>query len=124
MRRTGGTGWFDADCDHEVVGDGRDGSPQEKHPRSSAACTRPTRANGSRKSIRAVVEDALSPSRIDVLPWHDEIRFEDDLHAGDPGDRRRGQTDQLAERLTDLLETAPPALAGRLAAAPRFSDLG
>ena len=29
--------------------------------------------------IRAVVEDALSPSRIDVLPWHDEIRFEDDL---------------------------------------------
>ena len=48
--------------------------------------------------IRAVVEDALSPSRIDVLPWHDEVRFEDDLHRAiqeiaDSADR------QLAERL-------------------------
>jgi len=73
--------------------------------------------------IRAVVEDALSPSRIDVLPWHDEIRFGDDLHRAiqeiaESADR------QLAERLADLLESAPPALAGRLAAAPRFSDLG
>ena len=73
--------------------------------------------------IRAVVEDALSPSRVDVLPWHDEVRFERDLHLvieeiADTADR------QLAERLTDLLDSAPPALAGRLAAAPRFSDLG
>jgi hypothetical protein len=73
--------------------------------------------------IRAVVEDALSPSRVDVLPWHDEVRFERDLHEviqdiTDTADR------QLAERLTDLLDTAPPALAGRLAAAPRFSDPG
>ena len=73
--------------------------------------------------IRAVVEDALSPSRVDVLPWHDEVRFERDLHLviqeiADTADR------QLAERLTDLLESAPPTLAGRLAAAPRFSDLG
>ena len=42
--------------------------------------------------IRAVVEDALSPSRVDVLPWHDETRFEDDLHLGDPGDRRHGRS--------------------------------
>jgi hypothetical protein len=73
--------------------------------------------------IRAVVEDALSPSRVDILPWHDEIRFEDDLHRAiqeiaDSANR------QLAERLSDLLETAPPTLAIRLAAAPRFSDLG
>jgi hypothetical protein len=73
--------------------------------------------------IRAVVEDALSPSRVDVLPWHDEIRFGDDLQRAiqeiaDSTNR------ELAERLADLLESAPPALAGRLAAAPRFSDLG
>ena len=73
--------------------------------------------------IRAVVEDALSPSRIDVLPWHDDARFGDDLERAiheiaDSTNR------QLAERIADLLESAPPALAGRLAAAPRFSDLG
>ncbi len=73
--------------------------------------------------IRAVVEDALSPSRVDVLPWHDEAHFERDLHLviqeiADTADH------QLAERLTDLLESAPPKIAGRLAAAPRFSDLG
>ena len=73
--------------------------------------------------VRAVVEDALSPSRVDVLPWHDEIRFGDDLERAiqeiaDSAHR------ELAERLTDLLDSAPPALAGRLAAAPRFSDLG
>jgi hypothetical protein len=73
--------------------------------------------------IRAVIEDALSPSRLDVLPWHDEIRFEGDLdrairEIADETNR------ELAARLTDLLETAPPSLAGRLAAAPRFSDLG
>ena len=73
--------------------------------------------------IRAVVEDALSPSRIDVLPWHDEIRFEDDLTRAIQ-EIADGANRQLAERLTDLLETAPPGLAGRLAAAPRFSDLG
>ena len=73
--------------------------------------------------IRAVVEDALSPSRVDVLPWHDEVRFERDLHriiedVTDSADR------QLAERLAELVDSAPPVLAGRLAAAPRFSDLG
>ena len=73
--------------------------------------------------IRAVVEDALSPSRIDVLPWHDEIRFGDDLQRAihEIAETANGQ---LAERLADLLDSAPPALAGRLAAAPRFSDLG
>ena len=72
---------------------------------------------------RAVVEDALSPSRIDVLPWHDEIRFGDDLQRAIQEIAESTDT-QLAERLADLLESAPPALAGRLAAAPRFSDLG
>ena len=42
--------------------------------------------------IRAVVEDALSPSRVDVLPWHDEIRFEDDL----TGRSRRSPTRPIA----------------------------
>jgi len=73
--------------------------------------------------IRAVVEDALSPSRIDVLPWHDEIRFGDDLQRA-IHEIAESTNSELAERLADLLESAPPALAGRLAAAPRFSDLG
>jgi hypothetical protein len=73
--------------------------------------------------IRAVVEDALSPSRIDVLPWHDEIVFGDDLQRA-IHEIAETANRQLAERLADLLDTAPPALAGRLAAAPRFSDLG
>ena len=71
--------------------------------------------------IRAIAEDALSPSRVDVLPWHDEIRFEDDLtravqEIADDGQPPAGRA---ADR---LLDSAPPALAGRLAAAPRFSD--
>ncbi len=73
--------------------------------------------------IRAVVEDALNPCPVDVLPWHDEISFGDDLQRAIQ-EIAETTNRQLAERLTDLLETAPPALAGRLAAAPRFSDLG
>jgi hypothetical protein len=73
--------------------------------------------------IRAVVEDALMPCPGDVLPWHDEIRFGDDLQQAikEIAETTNGL---VAERLTDLLESAPPVLAGRLAAAPRFSDLG
>jgi hypothetical protein len=71
--------------------------------------------------IRAVAEDALNPCVTDVLPWHDEARFEDDLR-----EAVREITDSanglLTERLTDLLESAPPRLVGRLASAPRFSD--
>jgi hypothetical protein len=71
--------------------------------------------------IRAIVEDALSPG-LDVLPWHDEIRFETDLR--DAIREITETTDRLlAERLTRLLESASPALVGRLASAPRFSDL-
>ena len=71
--------------------------------------------------IRAIAEDALSPTPIDILPWHDETRFEDDLRAAvrEITDATNGL---LAERLTDLLESAPPRLMGRLASAPRFSD--
>jgi hypothetical protein len=95
------------------------GDPSEVRRNLQAAYARDRIA----EVIRAVVEDALSPSRVDVLPWHDEVRFGRDLHLvieeiADTADR------QLAERLTDLLDSAPPALAGRLAAAPRFSDLG
>ncbi len=72
--------------------------------------------------IRAIVEDALSPSQTDLLPWRDETLFEDELGAA-----VRDITDAtnvlLVARLTDLLDTAPPTLVGRLAAAPRFSDL-
>jgi len=73
--------------------------------------------------IRAVVEDALMPCPADVVPWHDEVRFGDDLQRA-IHEIAEMTNDRLAERLTDLLESAPPVLAGRLAAAPRFSDLG
>ena len=71
--------------------------------------------------IRAIAEDALSPTPIDILPWHDETRFEDDLRAAvrEITDATNGL---LTERLTDLLESAPPRLMDRLATAPRFSD--
>ena len=71
--------------------------------------------------IRAIAEDALMPYPADVLPWHDEARFEDDLREAvrDISDATNGL---LTERLTDLLESAPPRLVGRLASTPRFSD--
>ena len=74
--------------------------------------------------IRAVVEDALSPSRVDVLPWHDEVRFEDDLQRVDPRDRRRRPTASSRNGSPTCSSQRRPTLAGRLAAAPRFSDLG
>ena len=95
------------------------GDPSEVRRNLQAAYARDRIA----EVIRAVVEDALSPSRVDVLPWHDEIRFGDDLQRA-IHEIAESANQQLAERLADLLETAPPALAGRLAAAPRFSDLG
>jgi hypothetical protein len=71
--------------------------------------------------IRAIAEDALNPSPADTVPWHDEVRFGDDLR-----DAVLEITDAtnslLTERLTDLLESAPPRLMGRLTSAPRFSD--
>jgi hypothetical protein len=71
--------------------------------------------------IRAVVEDALSPSRVDDPPWHGTT-FEDDLRAAIT--EITELTDRmLAQRLTDLLEGAPPRLAGRMASSRRFPDL-
>jgi hypothetical protein len=71
--------------------------------------------------IRAIAEDALSPTPVDILPWHDEARFEDDLREAvrEITDTTNGL---LTERLTDLLESAPPRLVVRLASTPRFSD--
>jgi hypothetical protein len=71
--------------------------------------------------IRAIAEDALSPSHTDSLPWHDETLFEADLRAA-VSDVTEATTILLVRRLTDVLDSAPPKLAGRLAAAPRFSD--
>jgi hypothetical protein len=72
--------------------------------------------------IRAVAEDALIPSRVDVVPWHDETRFENELREAvrEIADAANGL---LAERLKTLLETAPSGLTDRLASAQRFSDL-
>jgi hypothetical protein len=72
--------------------------------------------------IRAVAEDALIPSRVDVVPWHDEGRFESELREAvrEIADAANGL---LAERLQTLLETAPSGLTDRLASARRFSDL-
>ena len=66
--------------------------------------------------IRAVAEDALNPSRVDVAPWHDETPFEDQLR---DAVREIAHTadGMLTQRLTSLVETAPPRVAGRLASA-------
>ncbi len=71
--------------------------------------------------VRAILEDALCPAGTDVPPWHGDALFEAELVSAvtDIG----GQTtDLVAEHLAILLETAPPRLAMRLAAAPRFVD--
>lgn len=70
--------------------------------------------------IRAVAEDALNPSRSDLL-WHDESRFEDTLRDA-VEEIAQAATGLLAVRLTDLMDTAPPRLAGRLAAVPRWFE--
>jgi len=71
--------------------------------------------------IKAVAEDALNPGRSDVLPWHDEAGFEDDL---DKAVREIADAANmlLAERLTDLLDSAPPRVVGRLASVQRWSE--
>ena len=71
--------------------------------------------------IRAIAEDALNPYPADILPWHDEARFEDDFREA-VLEITEAANGLLTERLTDLLESAPPRLVGRLASAPRFSD--
>ena len=71
--------------------------------------------------IRAIAEDALSPSHTDTLPWRDETLFEADLRAA-VTEVTEATTVLLFRRLTDVMDSAPPTLVGRLAAAPRFSD--
>ena len=72
-------------------------------------------------AIRAVAEDALNPTRSDALPWHDEAQFVNDL---DEVVREIAAAANvlLAARLVDLIESAPPRVAGRLASAPRWSE--
>jgi hypothetical protein len=71
--------------------------------------------------VGAIFEDVLSPSRTDVPPWHDDAPFEEGF-AEAVHDVADATADMLAEHLAILLETAPPRLAVRLAAAPRFVD--
>lgn len=71
--------------------------------------------------VRGVLEDALSPSRLDAPPWHKDAAFEAEF-ARAVIDITDIATDLVAEHLSILLETAPPRLAVRLAAAPRFTD--
>lgn len=71
--------------------------------------------------VRAILEDALSPAPMDEPLWHDDVLFEAEF-ARVVADITRETTDLVAEHLAILLETAPPRLAVRLAAAPRFVD--
>lgn len=72
--------------------------------------------------IRAVAEDALIPSHVDVVPWHDEAHFEDELREA-VREIAATANRQLAERLMSLLETAPTGVTDRMASARGFSDL-
>ena len=71
--------------------------------------------------IRGILEDALSPSRLDVPAWQDEAPFEAEFAEAVKA-ITDATTDLVAEHLATLLETAPPHLAVRLAAAQRFHD--
>ncbi|HEV8403456.1 MAG TPA: hypothetical protein VGQ31_10525 [Candidatus Limnocylindrales bacterium] len=71
--------------------------------------------------IRAIAEDALSPSATDALPWRDEAVFDTDLQRA-VDEITEATTILLTEALSDLLETAPPRLIGRLASTTRFAD--
>ena len=71
--------------------------------------------------VRGILEDALAPARLDVPLWHDDAAFEAEF-AQAVAEITEATTDLVAEHLAMLLETAPPRLAVRLAAAPRFMD--
>ena len=70
--------------------------------------------------VRAILEDALSPAPFQAPPWRDDPLFEAEL-AEAVRDITGATTDLVAETLAMLLETAPPRLAVRLAAAPRYA---
>jgi hypothetical protein len=71
--------------------------------------------------VRGVLEDALSPARLEAPPWHADPLFEAEF-ARAVIDITDVATDLVAEHLAILLEAAPPRLAVRLAGAPRFTD--
>lgn len=71
--------------------------------------------------ICAVAEDALTPSRSDVLPWHDEAGFEDALDRA-VREIAAAANVLLAARLEVLIESAPPRVVGRLASVPRWPE--
>ena len=71
--------------------------------------------------VRGILEDALSPARLDAHPWQDDAVFEADFIQA-VAEITDATTDLVAEHLATLLETAPPRLAVRLAAMPRFMD--
>jgi len=65
--------------------------------------------------ILAAAEDALDPGRSDPRPWAGEPAFEADLLRA--VDEIAAAADSLlAERLTELIATAPPLVVRRLAA--------
>jgi hypothetical protein len=72
--------------------------------------------------VHDVLEDALSPARLDAPPWRGDPAFEAEFERA-VIDIAEVTTDLVAEHLSILLEAAPPRLAVRLAAAPRFRDL-
>ena len=71
--------------------------------------------------IRAIAEDALSPNLTDDLPWRHEAAFDADLRRA-VDEITESTTILLTAALSDLLETAPPRLVGRLASTSRFAD--
>ena len=72
-------------------------------------------------AIRAVAEDAMSPNRPDVLPWHAEAAFDDDLDRV-IRDIAASANLMLAERLEDLVASAPPSVVGRMSSVPRWPE--
>jgi hypothetical protein len=71
--------------------------------------------------IRGVAEDALSPSMEDAAPWQAEASFDDDL-ARAVRDIAASTNLLLVERLSELLETAPPSVRGRMSSVPRYPE--
>src|SRR5690349_25078861 len=71
--------------------------------------------------IRGVAEDALSPSTGADAPWHAEASFDDDL-ASAVREIAASANLLLLERLTELLEPAPPSVRGRMSSVPRYPE--
>jgi hypothetical protein len=74
-------------------------------------------------AIRAVAEDVMNPDRPDVFPWHADAAFDDDLDRV-VRDIAASANLLLAERLEDLLASAPPSVVGRMSSGPRLPEQG